>query len=722
MSSRWTWRCGTSCCRATLHAEEASPHIDWSAGNVELLNEALPWPVTDSPRRAGVSAFGMSGTNAHMILEEAPVAGETPVTGDDTTPEDEETSSEAAEAPVLAVLSDTGTTAWPVSGRSAEALVTQAGRLREFALANAGLNPADVGRSLATTRSTFEHRAVVVGADRGDLSAGLAAVATGQPAGNAVVGAAGSSGPGRSVFVFPGQGSQWLGMGREPAECSPVFAARLNECAEALAPFVDWSLHDVLAGKLGFEAADVVQPALWAVMVSLAAVWEAAGVTPDAVLGHSQGEIAAACVAGILTIEDAARVVALRSRALRVLAGKGGMLSIAEPAANVRERLGPWGDRVSVAAVNGPAATVVSGDPQALKELQASVEAKGLRARMIQVDYASHSAQVDALEDEIRDVLAGITPQAARIPMVSAMTGEPVAGPELDAGYWYASLRSPVEFDRAVRALADGGHRTFIETSPHPVLTGGITDTLEDAGTAAPLVVGTLRRDEGGAARLLSSLAEAHVGGVRLDWTAILPERPWVELPTYAFQHQRYWTDADGTAAPVTGGVESGGEAEAEFWAAVEGGDVRHLADTLSIDDERLGEILPALSSWRRRERTDSVISNWRYRVSWLPADDPGPAVLSGTWLLAVPAGSADEESAEMPPGADRARRRGRRRRGGPRRPGPYRPGRADRRADRGLAGDRRPVAAGARRDVPGRLSRGERRCGRHADPGAGPR
>ncbi len=620
----------------TLHAEEPSPHIDWTAGNVRLLNEALPWPVTDRPRRAGVSAFGMSGTNVHMILEEAPAAEEAP----DATPADED-------APAVPVLSDAGTTAWPVSGRTADALVTQAGRLREFVLARPDTDPAGIGWSLATARSTFEHRTVVVGTGREELSAGLVAVATGQPAGNVISGVAGSTGPGRSVFVFPGQGSQWAGMGCELLESSPVFAARLDECAAALAPFVDWSLRDVLAGAEGappMEAADVVQPALWAVMVSLAAVWEAAGVTPDAVLGHSQGEIAAACVAGILSLEDAARVVALRSRALRVLAGKGGMLSIAEPAANVRERLAPWGDRVSVAAVNGPAATVVSGEPQALRELKESVEAKGLRARMIQVDYASHSAQVDALEEEIRQVLDGITPNAARIPMVSAMTGEHVSGPELDAGYWYASLRSPVEFDRAVRALADGGHRTFLEVSPHPVLVTGITDTLEDAGTAASLVAGTLRRDEGGATRLLSSLAEAHVKGVRVDWTAVLEHRPPVELPTYAFQHQRYWTEAGLPTAVVAGVTEPGGEAEAEFWAAVEGGDVRHLADTLAIDDARLGEILPALSSWRRRERTDAVLTNWRYRVSWLPAADPGTAVLTGTWLLVVPPGSADEE------------------------------------------------------------------------------
>ena len=387
----------------TLHVSEPSPHVDWSAGNVRLLTEAVPWPSGDRPRRAGVSAFGVSGTNVHMILEEAP-APAAPAEGE--TPENAE--------PAARVLSGSDVSAWPVSGRSAAALAGQAGRLREFVLAGSGLGPKDVAWSLATTRATFENRAVVVGSGREEMAAGLAAVATDQPSAGVATGVAHHDGPGRTVFVFPGQGSQWLGMGRELAESSPVFAARLNECAAALAPFVDWSLDDVLAGELGFEAADVVQPALWAVMVSLAAVWEAVGVAPDAVVGHSQGEIAAAAVAGILSLEDAARVVALRSKSLTVLAAKGGMLSVAEPAERVRKRLPAFGDRLSLAAVNGPASTVVSGEPTALQELADLCESEGVRARMIPVDYASHSAQVDALEQEIRDVLAGITPGPAR--------------------------------------------------------------------------------------------------------------------------------------------------------------------------------------------------------------------------------------------------------------------------------------------------------------------
>ncbi|MFF4363745.1 SDR family NAD(P)-dependent oxidoreductase [Streptomyces sp. NPDC001604] len=504
----------------TLHADEPSPHIDWTEGHVRLLTEARPWQPGERPRRAGVSSFGISGTNAHVILEEAPAA------------EPVEPSSE-----VEPVVSGVG--AWLVSSRSAAGLSAQADRLREWVTARPELQPADVAWSLATSRSVFEHRAVVLGAE------GLGALAGGAASGDVVSGVARSGV--RPVFVFPGQGSQWLGMGCELAAASPVFAARLAECAAALAPHVEWSLMDVLAGvesAPALEAADVVQPVLWAVMVSLAAVWEAAGVAPAAVVGHSQGEIAAATVAGMLSLEDGARVVALRSRSLKVLAGAGGMLSVAASAEVVEGRLG---EQVALAAVNGPAAVVVSGEPQALEELKAQFEAEGIRARMVAVDYASHGPQVDRLEAEIREVLAGISPRRGRVPMVSSMSGETLTGEELDAGYWYDSLRNTVHFDPAVRTLADQGHQVFIEVSPHPVLTGAITDTLEEVaevGAVPGAVCGTLRRDDDSAARIVTSLAEAWVQGASVDWTKVLPAADSVELPTYAFQHERYWPKA----------------------------------------------------------------------------------------------------------------------------------------------------------------------------------
>ncbi|WP_206793889.1 type I polyketide synthase [Amycolatopsis sp. MtRt-6] len=567
----------------TLHVAEPTPHVDWSSGAVELLTEPVPWTGGGRPRRAGVSGFGMSGTNAHVLLEEAPPA---PEPAEDTIP--------------------VSAGAWVVSARDPEALAAQAGRLREFVLARPQLDPVDVAWSLATTRARFEQRAVVLGEDRAELVAGLAAVATGQAAAGVVTGTAPPHGPGRTVFVFPGQGSQWAGMGRELAESCPVFAARLAECEAALAPYASLDLDG------GSEAADVVQPALWAVMVSLAEVWRAAGVVPDAVVGHSQGEIAAAVVAGALSLEDGARVVALRSKALTALAGRGGMLSVAAPAAEVRDGIAPWADRLSVAAVNGPLSTVVSGEPGALREFAETTEA---RTRLVPVDYASHSAQVDALREEIVSVLAGISPRTPEIPMISSMTGTPAA--DLGAEYWFASLREPVEFERAVRALGESGYGVFVEVSPHPVLTGAIADTLD-----TPVVTGTLRRDDGSERRLLTSFAEASVRGVPVDWAEVLGRAGTVDLPTYAFRHRRFWPDA--VAA----------ESDDAFWAAVDSGDVGELAATLAVDDEKLGDLLPALAAYRRRRRGGTALDDRRYRVTWAPVAEAGPAVLSGTWLV----------------------------------------------------------------------------------------
>jgi acyl transferase domain-containing protein len=495
----------------TLHAGRPSPHVDWDTGNVRLLTEAAPWPAGDRPRRAGISSFGISGTNAHIILTEPPL-------------HDAQTTTANVPAAVH------GSAVWLLSARSGAALAGQARRLAAHLDTYPGLAPDDVGWSLATTRSALEHRAAITGASRDELLAGVAAVAAGEPAPGVVTGLVPAAGAGKTVFVFPGQGSQWAGMGRELAVASPVFAAKLAECAAALDPYVDWSLHEVLDGDL--EAADVVQPALWAVMVSLAAVWEAAGVVPDAVLGHSQGEIAAACVAGILSLADGARVVALRSKALTALAGRGGMLSVTEPADRVRERLVPWGERLSVAAVNGPEAVVVSGEPAALDALAAECEANGIRAKRVPVDYASHSAQVTEIREQIQQALEPISPAPFGIPMMSAMTGQWLDGPEMRAEYWYESLRAPVEFDRAVRALAADGHHTFIEVSPHPVLAPAMSEVT---------VTGTLRRDDGGPVRMLACLAEAFTRGIPVGWAAVLPAGRRVDLPTYAFQHQRYW-------------------------------------------------------------------------------------------------------------------------------------------------------------------------------------
>ena len=322
---------------ATLHVDVPSSHVDWSAGSVSLLTEARDWSGQRGARRAGISSFGISGTNAHVIVESVPAVAEREA---------------GPELPVVP---------WVVSAKSLVALGSQAARLAEYVRAHPGLDVADVGWSLAG-RSSFEHRAVVVGADRDRLLAGLDELA-----GDEVVSVVrGTATPGsKTVFVFPGQGSQWLGMGVELLDTAPVFARQIDACADAFAEFVDWSLTDVLRGvpgAPGLDRVDVVQPVLFAVMVSLAELWKSVGVNPDAVIGHSQGEIAAAYVAGALSLRDAARVVTLRSKLLTALAGPGGMVSIACGSERVRELLAPFGSRISIAAVNGRSAVVVSGE------------------------------------------------------------------------------------------------------------------------------------------------------------------------------------------------------------------------------------------------------------------------------------------------------------------------------------------------------------------------
>jgi acyl transferase domain-containing protein/acyl carrier protein len=548
----------------TLHVDAPSPHVDWSAGEVALLTEAEEWPRGHRPRRAAVSSFGVSGTNAHVILEEPPIAtAEAGAAAEADAPDGVagEASSEAVEPASPAVspfAPDVGVAGWVVSGKSVEALRGQAGRLAGFVEGRGELSPVDVGFSLAG-RSRFERRGAVVGADREQLVSGLRSLAAGEPAAGVVEGAAvGGPGP---VFVFPGQGSQWVGMGVELLDASPVFAERIAGCEDALGAFVDWSLTDVLrgvSGAPGFDRVDVVQPALFAVMVSLAGLWRACGVEPAAVVGHSQGEIAAACVAGGLSLEDAARVVALRSRALGEIAGKGGMVSVSLPTVEVAERLERFDGRVSVAAINGTGSVTVSGDTSALDELLETCEADGVRARRVAVDYASHSVHVEAIRDRLLEDLAPIQPRTGNVPFCSAATGEMLDTEKLDATYWYSSLRDTVQFEQATRTLLDHGHRVFVETSPHPVVVPAIEATAETEGDGEVAVVGSLRRDDGGPGRLVLSLAEAHVHGVEVDWRALHPGGELVDLPGYAFQRRRYWLEpAAGAGDAVSMGMGS---------------------------------------------------------------------------------------------------------------------------------------------------------------------
>ncbi|GAB7063281.1 hypothetical protein JCM12681A_49910 [Streptomyces mexicanus] len=536
---------------ATLHVDRPTSHVDWASGAVRLATETVPWPRSDRPRRAAVSAFGMSGTNAHVILEQAPRGANTTEAAPRASAAREPGTQPAALVPLT------------VSGRSPRALRAQAHALAEHLVARPGHDLRAVAAGLIRGRAAFEHRAVVL-ARGGDAAAGLRAVAAGDEAAGAVTGTAFRH-P-RPVFVFPGQGSQWAGMGRALSAQSPVFAQWIARCEEAFAPFVDWSLRQVLQDGTSLERVDVVQPALFAVLTGIARLWEHHGVQPAAVVGHSQGEIAAACVSGALSLEDAARIVVLRSQALAALAGSGGMATVMSSRAAVEDMIGRWAGRLWVAAVNGPSATVVSGDTAAIEELLRHAEGTGVWARRIPVDYASHSPHIEQVRAQLLDALRDITPRAARIPFHSTLTGGPFDTTGLDADYWYRNLRHPVEFDAAVRALLDDGHRMLIEVSSHPVLTTALEQTVDDSGRPAA-VLESLRRDQAGLDDFTAALARAYVRGADVDLASLLPGDTPAEvphdLPTYAFQRRRYWpaavTDRERNRDTVVEHAETGG-------------------------------------------------------------------------------------------------------------------------------------------------------------------
>ncbi|MEJ2858518.1 MULTISPECIES: type I polyketide synthase [unclassified Saccharothrix] len=601
----------------SLNFETPHPDIPLDELNLRVHTDLSSWPRPDEPLIAGVSAWGMGGTNAHVVLAEGPSLDTALL--DTALPASIDPAALAAPTAPAALAAPAAPGAeppaaegsrvvpWLLSGRGQAALAGQAKALRDRL---GDERPADVALSLATTRAVFEHRAVVVGATRAELDAGVEALASGGASANVVQGTVGD--PGRTVLVFPGQGSQWAGMAVELMDFSPVFARHLEACAEALAEYTDWSLLDVLRGTEGapgLDRVDVVQPALFAVMVSLARLWQHHGLRVDAVIGHSQGEIAAAHVAGALSLSDAARVVALRSKAILALAGTGGMAAVSAPAERVAQRLAEHGGRVSVAAVNSPTNTIIAGDPQALAEIVAGYQAQDVRAAVIAVDYASHSADVESLKTELLDVLAPISPQASEIPFHSTLTGGLLDTTGMDNDYWFRNLRHQVRFHETVRELLASGHRTFIEVSPHPVLTHAISDAIDAEEVDGAAAFGTLRRDDGGPRRLLLALGAAHAHGVALDWASVLDgtDARVVDLPTYAFQRRHFWfAGGDFTPKAVTG--------------------ARPVEETADVDDAT-SALKAQLAGKPDRERLRLLVDLVRTQVAPVLGFDGGSAV-----------------------------------------------------------------------------------------------
>ncbi|MBE1501727.1 rifamycin polyketide synthase module 1/2/3 [Amycolatopsis lexingtonensis] len=543
----------------TLHLDTPSSKVDWTAGAVALLTDTTPWPETDV-RRAAVSSFGVSGTNAHVILEQ---------------PLDVPLPAESA-----------GPAPWLLSARTETALRAQAERLLSV-----DADPVEVARVLASGRTAFAHRAVVMPEDR---AAGLAAVRDGR---GAITGVAEH---GRTAFLFTGQGSQRAGMGRELYETYPVFAAAFD----AACP--DPRVREVVfSGGPELDGTEYAQQGIFAVEVALVRLLETWGVRPDAVLGHSVGEIAAAHVAGILTLEDAVTLVAARGRLMQALPEGGVMIAVQASEEDVL----PLPDGVSLAAVNGPDAVVLSGEAAAVAE----VAARFAKTKRLATSHAFHSPLIAPMLPDFRATLETLSLAAPELPFIP--TGG--TGPET-ADYWVGQVEATVRFADGVEALRADGVTTFVEIGPDAVLSA----LVEGA-------VPVLRAARSEPETLLTALARLHVRGVSPQWTSVLGSATTrVDLPTYPFERERYWL-APGTPPAAD-------PAGARFWAAVRDGDGTGLAETLGVERSKVDAVLPALARWRGE--ADGGTTDWRYRVVWQPVDTA--AALEGWWLAVVPEGS----------------------------------------------------------------------------------
>ncbi|MFI9259367.1 type I polyketide synthase [Streptomyces sioyaensis] len=659
----------------TLHVDEPTPQVDWSAGHVRLLTEPVAWE-SERPRRAGVSSFGLSGTNAHIIIEEAPAPSpEAPVDPAPQAPADAAPVAAAAPAPSPLITADPQALPWLLSARDDRALREMAGRLRTHLTATtdhraeAGsedkrpASAADVAFSLATTRATFDHRAVVVADDRDGLLRRLDALAAGDDVAGLVRGT--PQGPGaRTAFMFTGQGAQRLGMAQELYAAQPAFAAALDTVCEALDSRLEQPIREIMwsheAAATAEQAAarldrtGCAQAALFAVEVALFRLLESWGVRPDLLIGHSVGEIAAAHVAGVFTLDDACTLVAARGRLMQALPEGGAMLAVEASEDDVRPLLG---ERLGVAAVNGPSAVVLSGDEDAVQRAADHLREQGRKTSRLRVSHAFHSPRMDPMLADFRKAVADLPTAAPRIPVVSNLTGKPCDEGELSsADYWVRHARETVRFSDGIATLRALGVRTFVELGPGATLTALARQCATDdaaplgpsstGGQADPAYIPVLRADRPEPQALITALAELHVRGTAVDWHAVA--ETWggrrVPLPTYPFQRQRYWWQdgaADGSApAPGPAAASAGDSA---FWDAVERTDTGALAEALHAETdaqrEALGAVLPLLASWRVHRVKEATADAWSYRIDWQSLGEPGPdaATTAGTWLVVAP-------------------------------------------------------------------------------------
>jgi thioester reductase-like protein len=516
---------------ATLHVDQPTPLVDWSVGAVELLTEQRPWPRTGGPRRAAVSAFGVSGTNAHVILEQAPTA---------------ENADEPRPAVPLAAVP------WVLSAKTAEAVRAQAHRLVTHVEQGPDLAAADIAYSLATTRAALDHRAVVVGMDRDSLLAALRSFAQAESGGDALQGLPST---GKLGFLFTGQGAQRAAMGQELDRAFPVFAEAFDTVCSHINPHLDRPLRDVIASGDRLHETAYAQPALFAVEVALFRLVTSWGVRPHFLAGHSIGELSAAHVAGVLSLEDAATVVTARGRLMQALPAGGAMVALQATEAEILPLLASGEGRVSVAAINGPSSVVVSGDVDVVCDIASTVEFWGRRTTRLSVSHAFHSPHMDAMLDEFRLVMRGVTLRAPSIPLVSTVTGRIAADEQLRSPqYWTDQVRQPVRFLDAVRTLAAQNVTTMLELGPAGVLSAMVDNCVVSHGVVSHgsvVSVAAVRAGRAEPQAVVTALSRLWTAGVPVDWQAFFSpaHAGRVDLPTYAFQRGRYWLES--CAVPV---------------------------------------------------------------------------------------------------------------------------------------------------------------------------
>lgn len=509
-----------------LHLRQLNPSLNLDAIPAAVPTVATPWPAGRTRRIAGINAFGIGGTNAHVIVAEPPRVAAAPAPR-----------APASDDGVLLPLSARGPEALRASVAAWRAALTDPQSLGSVPLG-------DIGYTAAVRRSHHRFRLAVSGSSHAEVVSRLGSWLEQHPASAP----APASRP-KVTFVFPGQGSQWVGMGQRLLQTEPVFRAAIERCEAAMRPYVDWSLLAVLeeARPEALEGIDRVQPVLCAVQIALAALWRAWGVEPSAVVGHSMGEVAAAHVAGALTIDDAMRIICRRSRLMRRLSGQGAMVSVELSARDAAAAIRGREEHVSVAVSNSRGTTVLSGERSTLEQVVAELEARDVVARWINVDVASHSPQMDRLREELLAALQGINPQPAGVPITSTVLGSPIAGPEMTPAYWVNNLRHPVLFASAIEQLAADGHQVFLEVSPHPILLPAIQSDAAADWTLVP----SLRRAEDERTTLLRSLGTLYERGVTPQWAALFPAKgSMADLPTYPWQRTRFWPDAQRVGRP----------------------------------------------------------------------------------------------------------------------------------------------------------------------------